>query len=644
MKNTWMTFGLATLLAQSAVAEPETKIGEVNGVVSMEAESYTSQSGYARYANGDASGAAVMRADGADNSSLNFQFTVQQAGTWYVWIRAYATADVNNGYRLGLDNAVLGEIYLKKIGWSWLPEWLNGESHASPVTITLTAGSHVLKILKRKIENPLIDKIVLTRTAEAPTGYGPAPTGLVPAALAISPASAAIPFGGATGRRIAVAANVPWTATASAAWIRIVSGAAGATNGTVTYNVAANTGGARSGTLAVSGGGLTRVFTISQSAATILTLAPASTWAPGAGANGRQISIVANATWTATIDDPWISVASFAWGPATTKMTFDVLPNAGRAFRTGTVTVSGGGLVRTHKVNQWPRPTHPRVSADGDVDGDFEADVAVFHPASGTWNLLFSTGARATLHFGWSETLPVPADYDGDGMADFAVYHPATGNWHFFYSSGGARTIQFGWRETVPVPGDYDGDGKADLAVYHPAEGRWYFLCSAAGRYSVKWGWSTTVPVPADYDGDGATDVGVYHPATGNWSILPSSFPAIGPIQVQWGWSEAVPVPADYNGDGKADFAVFHRATGNWHVSYSGGGTATQQFGWQSTVPVPADYDGDGAADWAVYHPATGDWHVLKSTTGGIRVQNWGWSTATPTLLYPLIHAWFDLP
>ena len=644
MKTTWMPLGLSILLAHTALAKPVAKIAEVNGVVSMEAESYTSQTGYARHANGDASGGAAMRADGADNSSLNFQFTVQQAGTWYVWIRAYATADVNNGYRLGLDNAVLGDIYLKKIGWSWLPEWLNGESHAGPVTITLTAGSHVLKVLKRKIENPLIDKIVLTRSAAAPMEYGPAATGIVPAALAISPAGAAIPFGGATGRRIAVAANGPWTATASATWIRIASGAAGSINGTVTYNVAANAGGARSGTIAVSGGGIRRIFTINQSAATILTLDPASTWAPGAGANGRQISVVANATWTATIDDPWISMASFAWGPATSKMTFNVLPNAGRAFRTGTVTVSGGGLVRTHVVNQWPRPTHPRVSADGDFDGDFQADVAVFHPAAGTWNLLFSTGARASLHFGWSETLPVPADYDGDGMGDFAVYQKATGDWHFFYSSGGSRKIRFGWRATVPVPGDYDGDGKADLAVYHPADGRWHFLCSTAGRSSVQWGWADAIPVPADYDGDGATDVGVYHPASGNWSILPSSFPATGAIHAQWGWSEAVPVPADYNGDGKADVAVFDRGTGNWRITFSGGGTLTQHFGWQSTVPVQADYDGDGAADLAVYHPATGDWHVLESTTGKIVVKNWGWNAATPTLLYPLIHSWFDLP
>ena len=646
MNNYLVAIGLTVAWAQTAFAKSATTYAEIDGVVSMEAENYTTQTGYVRVNSSETSGGAGIRVDEAGGGYLNYKFSVQQAGIWYFWVRAHATGEPDNCFLLGLDDERLGEIYLKKIGWSWTPEWLSGLNHAGPVTLNLTAGTHTLSILTHTVINPLLDKIVLTRTATPPSGMGPAATDTVPpaAALALVPASASIPAGGASGRRIAVAANVRWTATASASWIQIASGAAGATNGSVLYGVLANSGAARTGTIVVAGSGIRRVFTISQSAATMLTLEPGSTWAPGAGAAGRQIAIAGNVAWTATIHQPWLSVASFAWGPATSKMTFNVLPNAGRAFRTGTITVSGNGITRTHVVNQWPAATHPSVSADGDFDGDFQTDVAVFHPATGTWNLLFSTGARATLHFGWSGTLPVPADYDGDGMVDFAVYHKATGDWHFFYSSGGSRKIQLGWSETVPVPGDYDGDGRADLAVFRPADGRWHFLCSTAGRFSVKWGWADAVPVPADYDGDGATDIGVYHPASGNWSILPSSFPAMGAIHAQWGWAEALPVPADYNGDGKADIAVFDRETGTWRITLSGGGTLTQHFGWLATVPVQADYDGDGAADLAVYHPKTGDWHVLESTTGRIVVKNWGWTAATPTLLYPLIHSWFDLP
>ena len=283
-----------------------------------------------------------------------------------------------------------------------------------------------------------------------------------------------------------------------------------------------------------------------------------------------------------------------------------------------------------------------KAATDSDMDGDGAADIAVYHPAAGNWHLIQSARGGRTRQFGWSEALPVPADYDGDGLMDIAVYHPAVGNWYILESSTGQRRIvQFGWGATVPVPGDYDNDGKADLAVYHQAAGRWYFLCSTAGRYSVQWGWSEAIPVPADYDGDGATDIGVYHPARGSWDVLPSSFPAIGPIQKQWGWGEAIPVPADYDGDGKADIAVFHRATGNWYIW---GRRQPANWGWSEVTPVPADYDGDGAADLAVYHPQSGNWYIHKSTTGDNMVRNWGWSEARPILLYPLIHSWFNLP
>ncbi len=372
-----------------------------------------------------------------------------------------------------------------------------------------------------------------------------------------------------------------------------------------------------------------------------LAIAPSSRVHAAAGANGQTIGVIATVSWTATANQPWIAITGGAAGTNNGMVTYGVAANAG-AIRSGTITVSGGGITRTFAVNQWPVPATPGVSAEGDVDGDGLADFSVYHPATGNWHVLFGAGAGWIVPWGWSATLPVPADYNGDGMLDFAVYHPATGNWHIQESATGRpRQIQFGWSATVPLPGDYDGDGRADLAVYHPAAGRWYFLCSTAGRYSVQWGWSSAIPVPADYDGDGITDVAVYHPASGLWQILKSS--TGGAIQKRWGWSSALPVPADYDGDGRADIAVFHRASGTWYVAYSGGGSRTQPFGWSTTIPVAADYDGDGAADLAVYHPASGNWYVLKSTTGGIRIQNWGWSSAQPTLLYPLIHSWFGL-
>ena len=91
------------------------------------------------------------------------------------------------------------------------------------------------------------------------------------------------------GQAFSVAANVPWTATKTAPWIGITSGASGEDNGTVVYSLQANsTGVARSGTITVAGGGLTRTFTVNQAAAVIsIELTPSSRIHANTAASGE---------------------------------------------------------------------------------------------------------------------------------------------------------------------------------------------------------------------------------------------------------------------------------------------------------------------------------------------------------------------
>ncbi|MEA3460944.1 MAG: FlgD immunoglobulin-like domain containing protein, partial [Bacteroidota bacterium] len=154
--------------------------------VSMEAENYTSQEGYSIVYRSDASGTQAMQV-GSDGS-LNYSITLNTAGTWYIWIRAYATTAENNGLFIKLDGETLTapednpyagvpDIYLTKNGWCWKPEWKgpgDGE-HEGPITMTASAGTHILSICKRKMEDPLIDKILLTLTDSPPedSSYGP---------------------------------------------------------------------------------------------------------------------------------------------------------------------------------------------------------------------------------------------------------------------------------------------------------------------------------------------------------------------------------------------------------------------------------------------------------------------------------------
>jgi hypothetical protein len=121
------------------------------------------------------------------------------------------------------------------------------------------------------------------------------------AELSLSPTDRSHSGDAATGQAISVSANTPWTAASSAGWLQLISGVSGSGNGTVTYQVTANRGPPRTGTITVSGGGLVCVFTVDQaiwidayeadnSAATAKTIASGQT-------QSRSIHAAGNADW-----------------------------------------------------------------------------------------------------------------------------------------------------------------------------------------------------------------------------------------------------------------------------------------------------------------------------------------------------------
>ncbi|HEU0021249.1 MAG TPA: Ig-like domain-containing protein, partial [Dehalococcoidia bacterium] len=162
---------------------------EQNGVVAVEAEHYTAQSGYSELTISDASGGKAMQV--GDSGHLDFEVSFVQAGRWYFWIRSQAHDHEMNGLLLEVDGirqvapadhpqAGFGDIYLRKgTTWFWRPEWKGGpdETHVGPVTIDLaSAGTHTISIVKRGSEEPWLDKIVLTRDSAIPDGMGPGET------------------------------------------------------------------------------------------------------------------------------------------------------------------------------------------------------------------------------------------------------------------------------------------------------------------------------------------------------------------------------------------------------------------------------------------------------------------------------------
>ena len=361
------------------------------------------------------------------------------------------------------------------------------------------------------------------------------------ATLTLSPSSTALPSRAATGRTFGVKALQAWTATADQPWIAVGGGANGMGNGTVTFDVQANAGGARAGTITVSLGGLTRTFTVNQW--------PAATM-PGVSADGDFDG------------DGWADLAMFNPTSAIWRVWF------------------GTGAQWTF---QWGSAGMVPVPAD--YNGDGLLDFGLYQPSSGTWFVLESGGRSRKVQFGWGPTVPVPGDYDGDGKADLAIFNPASGMWYILASAAGGYAAQWGWPGVVPVPADYDGDGAVDLGIYTPASGNWSILQSASGTLLRRaWGAPALVPVPGDYNSDGKMDVAAFNRATGQWF---AALTGGGSRTAKLGWSTTVPVPADYDGDGQTDFAVFNRDSRIWYiVESSTGGLVKRPWGEPGDVPA----------------------------------------------------------
>jgi len=396
---------------------------------------------------------------------------------------------------------------------------------------------------------------------------------------------------------------------------------------------------------------------------------------------------VVNVTWTASSNQPWVTVSPTSGnvdvtspGPLTLNISSQNLPVG---TYTATVTLrstskhldmtlsipvtlirdpltpptfvtvmpgAGGLQVRWDAVpgatsyNVWRIDSNGAATLmAGGVSGTTYLDPNGI-PASGFRYAVTSVNAtgqsagfaQAVVPFGVAgsrtPTVITPRDYDGDGKDDVTVYRSWTGDWLTRGSSSSALMAR-SWGSPAyqdqPVPADYDGDGKADTAIYRAATGEWFISLSSTGTMaSALWGSPQygDVPVPADYDGDGKADIAIYRVATGQWMVFRSQ--SHTPMNVTWGSAAHAdsPVPADYDGDGKADIAVYRGATGQWIVlksSNNGAINVTWGDPVSGDVPVVADYDNDGKADFAVYRSTTGQWFVAKSN-GGFVTQAWG--------------------
>jgi hypothetical protein len=150
---------------------------------------------------------------------------------------------------------------------------------------------------------------------------------------------------------IEITSNLAWTATSSKTWCSI-SPASGNGNSTLTVNVVENTViEARTATVTVKAGDLTKTITITQLGVTPILSVDKTEIKTTAKAANSTIEITSNLAWTATSNEPWCSVTP-ASGNGNGTLTITVAENIIFETRTATVTIKAGELTNTVVVTQ----------------------------------------------------------------------------------------------------------------------------------------------------------------------------------------------------------------------------------------------------------------------------------------------------
>ncbi len=137
-----------------------------------------------------------------------------------------------------------------------------------------------------------------------------------------------------------------WAASSNDSWITVTSGSTGSGNGTVGYNVAANTGTTtRTGTITIAG----QLHSVTQSAPTACsyTISPTALSYNSTGGSGIvNVTTTSGCAWTATSNSSWITISSGSSGSGNGSVNYTVAANTGTTQLTGTITVAG----QTHSV------------------------------------------------------------------------------------------------------------------------------------------------------------------------------------------------------------------------------------------------------------------------------------------------------
>ncbi len=279
----------------------------------------------------------------------------------------------------------------------------------------------------------------------------------------------------ANTQTVTISSNVSWTISSNVSWLT-TNISSGSNNSSFIVSVQANTTtSARIGIITVSGGGLTKTFTVTQAPTAPHISLNMYSWPAPKNASSQVINVTSNTTWNITSNATWLTT-SVSSGANNGSFTINAQANTSTAVRTGTITVTtSGGLTQTVSVSQ-ARDSFLTLSLYDwyiydvpSVDVYVNSNVSWSISSNNSW-LYFSmpnwTGDNFNINGTNNGVFTMYADYNSSGSTRYgsAVASGSNGTVHVihvwqFYGVEMARVV---------VTEDFDSKEDADKLKISP--------------------------------------------------------------------------------------------------------------------------------------------------------------------------------
>ncbi len=240
----------------------------------------------------------------------------------------------------------------------------------------------------------------LTRTVTVTQAGKPTLT-VTPSDRQVSNNSGSVPF--------YVTSNVSWNVTDHSSWLT-VSPISGSGNGTLTATYSANSSGdPRVGTITVTDGEIVNTVSVTQSG-TELYVSPANRSVSNTSGK-TSFTVTSNASWSVSDNVSWLTVSpTKGSGNGTLDAAFT--ENISANERTGTITVTSGGIIAKATVTQAPAPLL--------ITSPFELHVS-YLSGSTTFTIISNVSWNITDNASWLTINPISGSKDGSFTATYTM-------------------------------------------------------------------------------------------------------------------------------------------------------------------------------------------------------------------------------